>query len=184
MSKTNYYLSAAVIANEYVKKKMTIGASNKLRIDFLKAWQCSGSLVNTGEMRKYVDKQMTDAINNDTQPVHSPLDYNLRFQKIYLEKSAVGAELYGCGNCGEQSAIAFVFLRNQKTFPLDWMEVNNYEHAFVIIGRARGSDATNPITWGNEAVICDPWRDVVATVTSQKTYFANRRPNWLYGEIS
>lgn len=182
MSKAGYYLSAAVIANQYVKSKMTIGASNKLRPDFWRAWKCSGSAVNTGEMRLYVDKQIQSAINSDDSPVASELDFNLKFQKIYLEKSAQGAELYGCGNCGEQSAIAYMYLKQQKTFPLDWMEVNNYQHAFVIIGRAPRSDTRNAATWGDDAIICDPWRDVVATVKSQMTYFASRKPNWIYGE--
>lgn len=183
MSKAGYYLSAAVIANEYVKKKMTIGASNKMRWDFPRAWACSGSLINTGYMREHVDREMRAAINASTETIHSELDYNLKFQKLYLEKSADAAQLYGCGNCGEQSAIAFVYLRRQKTFPLDWMEVNNYQHAFVIIGRAPRSDTRNPATWGDEAVICDPWRDIVETVKSQATYFSTRTPNWIYGEI-
>ncbi len=58
MSKLKYNLSAAVIANQYVKSKMTIGASNKIRPDFLTAWQCSGSLVNTGAMRKQADRDI------------------------------------------------------------------------------------------------------------------------------
>ena len=182
MSKAGYYLSAAVIANEYVKKKMTIGASNKLRWDFPRAWACSGSLINTGSMRKHVDREMRAVINADTETVYSEIDYNMKFQKLYLEKSADAAQLYGCGNCGEQSAIAFVYLRQQKTFPLDWMEVNDYEHAFVIIGRRRGSDPADFRTWGDEAVVCDPWRDVTALVRREATYFSTRKPNWLYGE--
>lgn len=181
MSRAGYNLSAAIIANEYVKKKMTIGASNKLRVDFWKAWKCSGSAINTGEMREYVDQQIQSAVEADTSTA-SDFVNNIKFQRLYLEKSAQGAELYGCGNCGEQSAIAFVYLRRQKTFPLDWMEVNNYQHAFVIIGRAARSDTRNPSTWGDDAVICDPWRDVVASVKSQMTYFATHKPNWIYGE--
>ena len=164
MSKAGYNLSAAVIANEYVKKKMTIGASNKLRPDFWRAWKCSGSLVNTGEMREKVDRDIAEAFA--VEPVSSDLDYRIKAQKIYLEKSA----------------IAFVYLRGQKTFPLDWMEVNDYQHAFVIIGRRRGSDPKNYARWGDDAVICDPWRDVVATVKSEALYFSTRAPNWLYGE--
>jgi hypothetical protein len=182
MSKAGFYLSSAVIANEFVKKKMTIGASNKLRLDFWKAWKCSGSLVNTGEMREHVDREVSAAFDNE--PVSSILDYRIKGQKIYLEKSAEAAQQYGCGNCGEQSAIAFVYLRQLKIFPLDWMEVNDYEHAFVIVGRRRGSDPTDYATWGDEAVVCDPWRDVVATVKSEANYFSTRKPNWLYGEGS
>lgn len=180
MSRAGYNLSAAAIANEYVKTKMTIGASNKLRLDFPRAWACSGSLVNKGEMREYVDKQIEETFAVET--ASSNLDYRIKAQKIYLEKSAEAAELYGCGNCGEQSAIAFVYLRQQKTFPLDWMEVDDFKHAFVIIGRARGSDIKNFNTWGGDAVICDPWRDVVATVKNESVYFTKHTPNWLYGE--
>ncbi len=180
MSKAGWFLSSAVIANEYVKKKMTIGASNKLRVDFWKAWQCSGSLVNTGEMREKVERDVQEEFASETASTN--LDYRLKAQRIYLEKSAEAAQAYSCGNCGEQSAIAFVYLRQQKIFPLDWMEVDGYKHAFVIIGRNRGSDTTNYATWGDDAVICDPWRDCVATVKSQASYFATRKPNWIYGE--
>jgi hypothetical protein len=182
MSKAGYNLSAAVIANKYVKSVMTIGASNKLRWDFPRAWACSGSLINTGAMRKKVDRDLAAAFAKE--PDSYELYANIRAQQIVLEKSADAATLYGCGNCGEQSAIAFVYLRGQKTFPLDWMEVNDYEHAFVIIGRRRGSETTNYLTWGDDAVVCDPWRDVVATVRSEATYFSTRKPNWLYGESS
>jgi hypothetical protein len=182
MSKSNYYLSAAVIANQYVKSKMTIGASNKPRLDFWRASKCAGSMINKGEMREYVDQQIKAAVDADTSTA-TDFENIVKFQRLYLEKSAVGGELYGCGNCGEQSAIAFMFLKKQNTFPLDWMHVNDYEHAFVIIGRQRGSSASNPLTWGEVAVICDPWRDVVATVKSQANYFSTRTPVWMYGEI-
>lgn len=182
MSKTNFYLSSAIIANEFVKKKMTIGASNKLRWDFLTAWQCSGSLVNTGEMRKKVDRDVATTLTTETYI--GEVDGGIKLQKIIMEKSADAAMQFGCGNCGEQSAIAFVYLRQQKILPLDWMQVNDYEHAFVVIGRQRGSDSRDFRTWGDEAVVCDPWRDVVGTVKSEARYFASRKPNWLYGEIA
>jgi len=182
MSKAGFYLSSAVIANEFVKKKMTIGASNKLRPDFWKAWKCSGSLIQTGEMREKVDRDVAAAFEAET--VTTNLEYRIKAQRIYLEKSAEAAQQYGCGNCGEQSAIAFVYLRQLKIFPLDWMEVDGYKHAFVILGRRRGSDTANYLTWGNEAVVCDPWRDVVATVQSEATYFSTHKPNWIYGESS
>jgi hypothetical protein len=183
MSKLKYNLSAAQIANQYVKSKMTIGASNKMRWDFPVAWQCSGSLINKGAMREQVDIDVLAASKAAPKP-KTRLQLTYQAQRIILEKSAAAAEQFGCGNCGEQSAIAFVYLRRQKTFPLDWMEVNDYEHAFVIIGRKRGSDTTDARTWGDEAVICDPWRDVVATVRSEANYFSTRKPNWIYAEIA
>lgn len=64
------------------------------------------------------------------------------------------------------------------------MEVDDFKHAFVIIGRKPGSDTTNYATWGDDAVICDPWRDIVAAVKSESNYFSSRKPNWIYGEAS
>jgi hypothetical protein len=165
-----------------LKKQMTIGASNKLRPDFFRAWQCAGSLVNTGEMRKQVDRDVEEAFSKETATTN--FEYRIKAQKIYMEKSAAAAKKFGCGNCGEQSAIAFVFLREQKIFPIDWMEVDGYKHAFVIIGRAKVSNSLDFSTWGDEAVICDPWRNVVATVQSEREYFQTRQPNWIYGEAS
>lgn len=85
MSKAGWYLSSAIIANEYVKKKMTIGASNKLRVDFWRAWQCSGSLVNTGEMREKVDRDVAAAFETETYTTN--LDFRYKAQRIYLEKA-------------------------------------------------------------------------------------------------
>ncbi len=181
MSKLKYNLSAAIVANQYVKTKMIIGASNKLRPDFLPAWQCSGSLVNTGYMREQIDRDVKTAFNTATYTTN--IDGMYKAQRIILEKTASAAEAHGCGNCGEQSAIAFVFLRKQKTFPLDWMEVDGYAHAFVIIGRKRGSAPATYLTWGDEAVVCDPGRDITAAVRSEAAYFSTRKPNWIYGEI-
>ena len=183
MSKLKYNLSAAVIANQYVKSKMTIGASNKLRVDFPRAWACSGSAINIGAMRKQTDRDLIAAAG--TLPkTNNPMLQEHQKQHLILEKTVANAEAYGCGNCGEQSAIAFAFLRRQKTFPLDWMEVDDYKHAFVIIGRRRGSDTTDYRTWGDEAVVCDPWRGVVASVRSEAAYFSAHKPNWIYSEFS
>jgi hypothetical protein len=34
----------------------------------------------------------------------------------------------------------------------------SYDHVWVVIGRANGSDLTNLRTWGPDAVWCDPWQ--------------------------
>ena len=82
MSKTAYYLSAAHIANQYVKSKMTIGASNKMRWDFPRAWACSGSLINTGEMRKYVEREVNKQFEVEPRESDSILEYRIKAQKL------------------------------------------------------------------------------------------------------
>ncbi len=61
-----------------------------------------------------------------------------------------------CGNCGEFSAAAFMYLYDRNIRPLDWCGLKDADHAFVIIGRNAG-DASDYTSWGNTAAICDPW---------------------------
>ena len=34
---------------------------------------------------------------------------------------------------------------------------HNGDHAFVVLGRAKFSDINDMSTWGEQAVVCDPW---------------------------
>lgn len=62
-----------------------------------------------------------------------------------------------CGNCGEFSVLAFMYLYDKGVRPLDWMSLVGGDHAFVLIGRQSKSDANNVLTWGKNAAVCDPW---------------------------
>jgi len=77
-----------------------------------------------------------------------------------------GALAEGAGNCGEQSILAFVFLKKKGVYPLElisgrtertYYDGRPSDHGFVVIGRALNSQLTAPETWGDEAVVCDPW---------------------------
>jgi len=73
-----------------------------------------------------------------------------------IEITAYVAGLSKCGNCEEHTAVAFIYLRDHKVRPIDFM-LKGAKHAFVVVGRAKGSKAADPTTWGPEAVVCDPW---------------------------
>jgi hypothetical protein len=172
---SNFHLSSARAAVDYVKKNITMGASNKLSDMF-------GTLTVvkfcTNEMRDKVDQEL--ASYADANYVNN---YNeAEFHKRYLKANASWSKLYGCGNCGEQSALAFTFLENQQIFPLDWVCTENWSHAFVIINRAKGSDLSNYQTWGSAAVICDPWSDYAGYASKNRKYF-NLRLKWLYSRV-
>lgn len=86
----------------------------------------------------------------------------------YLRELARVAGKNGCGNCGEQSAMAFVYLLNGETRPIDWMclEKGDHwfkfmegDHAFVVVGRSAFSNDDDPATWGPEAIVCDAWHE-------------------------
>jgi len=66
------------------------------------------------------------------------------------------AKVNQCGNCGEFSALAFMYLYDLGVGPLDWMSLVGGDHAFVVIGRVDG-DANQVGRWGANASVCDPW---------------------------
>ena len=69
------------------------------------------------------------------------------------------ARTRGNGNCMEQSAIAFGYLYQKGVKPVDYMmfEADGWDHGWLVIGRAEGSDPADLGTWGPDAVWCDPW---------------------------
>lgn len=66
------------------------------------------------------------------------------------------AKTAGVGNCGEVSAIAFIYLHDSQVRPLDWISVQNGDHNFVLIGRDMQNTAIQS-TWGKRCALCDPW---------------------------
>lgn len=94
----------------------------------------------------------------------------------YIWKDAARAIKHGCGNCGEHAAVAFMFLHAQKIRPIDFMALPKpRDHNFVIIGRASNSDPKDYLTWGDEAVVCDPW--------DKKAFIAKEIPAKLHGGL-
>jgi len=65
------------------------------------------------------------------------------------------AMMAGCGNCQEESIVAFLYLHDMK------VRVHRIsalpDHAFVVVGMAAGATFDDYRTWGSDAVICDPW---------------------------
>lgn len=67
----------------------------------------------------------------------------------------------GCGHCGEMSAVAFRFLYDRRVTPIDYVQATNFDHAFVVVGRAIRDDVPeaqqmDPAQWGPAAAVCDP----------------------------
>lgn len=79
-----------------------------------------------------------------------------------MRETAKAARRHGCGNCAEMSAIAFLYLYDQGIkVRLDRMAIQDGDHMFVLLDRAKGSDPTKPETWGARCAIADPWKGVV-----------------------
>ena len=146
-------LSRARLAVDRVRSKMTVGAANK----FGDIARSLGSALLCVPASRSVD------IAVPRGPVPA-----------WLREAAAKADHVGCGNCGEQAALAFMDLHSRfHTRPLDYMARTNADHAFVVIGRARGSRIDDHTTWGDDAVVCDPW--------DNKAYAAREIPTKMYG---
>lgn len=90
----------------------------------------------------------------------------------------------GCGNCGEQAAIAFIMLVDKKKEPIDYMFCagEGDDHAFVVIGRREGSDVRkyNKQTWGDDALVCDPWMGLAYSCSEMQTNLAQQTTTFKY----
>lgn len=83
-----------------------------------------------------------------------------------IRNMASVARFAGCGNCGEQAAVAFMWLLKKKVAPIEYMQRTTVDHAFVVIGRSAGGPPEN---WGEACVICDPWDENAYMAAEAKT---------------
>jgi hypothetical protein len=120
----------------YVRRYMTIGASHKLT-------NVVGSL---GESLICVSKLRSEYAGGAKFA---------NWHDAVAENSRLG-RLHGCGNCGEQSAIAYMFFFNNSMKPIDWITVNRADHQFTLLGCATGAGSYH-WKWGPRCVVVDPW---------------------------
>jgi hypothetical protein len=163
------FRTAAMEAKTYVKTRLYFGASN----DWKFYWDASkGGLPGLAwagvALESHLLLQGTVLFDSRSkgraaEKAGRPyLKGSRRLTQALLDIWAKDGLRYGCGNCGVQSAVAFVRLRDHwKVFPLDWVQVKGGDHGFVVVGRDKKTDPSNPATWNEEAVICDPWRGIV-----------------------
>jgi hypothetical protein len=153
-------LNAAIQTKLYVQKKMDIGASNKFGDNLggltLPVWCVSQT---RDDIARDLKSQAAEIKRTGSDPL-----------KAIVDTWARHARDMGCGNCGEQSALAFVQLRDVwHVSPLDWMQVGGWKHGFVVVGRiAEATNASNVGTWNPEAVVCDPWRGFARAAADAK----------------
>ena len=153
-------LAAGLEAVRFVKGKMRFGARNKPS-DIIRSW---------GESISCVDNLRDEAAATDTRLLKDYANNRKAGIERELEYTAAMAAHMGCGNCNEQAALAFIYLRDKGVFPLDWVNKENVflkfgGHSFVVIGRLSGK--VSPAEWGSDAVICDPHGEETAFPASQ-----------------
>lgn len=176
----NMHWSCARDAVRYVTSKMTYGAMDK-QLDVFSALIFDGIWMRNkvGDMRDKVETETRERIAKESRlPGADARRFGTggdEYWRIRIETEARRAALDGCGNCGEQSSIAFVYLRDlAKVAPLDYLEYLDGDHAFVLIGRAEEAFPQSPGTWGDSVVICNPWDEMVHTREEFMTRYPGR----------
>ena len=148
-NKGTQYYTQGCNAVAYVKSKLRFGPANnplKLQPDLVSQLKAMGALLRT---RDGEDKSLADGFVN-------PAD-SLRVAQAFADN----AERYGGGNCGEHAASAYLWLRRNGVFPIDWIKFTNKDHSFVVIGRSDAGKYTPrdipKQPWFPDAVICDAY---------------------------
>jgi hypothetical protein len=78
---------------------------------------------------------------------------------------AKAAERHGVGNCGENAAVAFLwlYLNRPRIRPLDYCNRRNGNHSFIVIGSPVMPKFGNLEAWWQKGVICDPYNNFAFT---------------------
>jgi hypothetical protein len=111
------------------------------------------------------------------QRLFNPDDQSLpKLERIH--RWAAAAQQSHCGNCGEQTAVAFTFLERDRILrPLDFMYFKPpFDHNYVVIGRIAGSNDSDVSTWGKNAVVCDPWSNKAYPAADLAKHWPGRVP--------
>ena len=199
---SQYYAQAREAYN-FVAGKMTIGAGNKVLsqpggvTDFFDRKKCVSDIrETTGPELEKLDKdsvaQMEDygkkrwgqnadgTFRGDEGERVLYRDSKLReMHGKAIDVNATAGEKAGCGNCEEQSSMVFKFLKDRGVMPLDWMEEGGIfgtgfgNHAFVILGRDKKTDASNIGSWNGEVVWCDPYEGKLGGLSLIRTRFGD-----------
>jgi hypothetical protein len=178
------YMHAARQAIENVRSTFGILAAN--RDSDQAQWAGKGTGTSLDDL---VDTAFLEAEAN--APFKKVRGEEVRDPADVVKAQADAAMKHKAGNCEMQSAVAFEFLK-QFQVPLDIIYLQMYaqnaskptkrllssdienakpDHVFVVIGRPKQTDPSNYLTWGNDAVVCDPW--------ARRAYPAHRLGNEL-----
>ena len=203
-SKKGGYDAVAKKAYDYVKDRMIIGAGNDPWGERGKPNPVTQYLC-VYRMRRETDKDMNpmaDAMVKDFNKRMvakyglSPggktvsavagivkLQHTVMVMETYgksIDIYANNALVFGCGNCMEQSALTFQYLRDRGVRPLDWIAQERVftigikdfgDHQFVIIGRNHKTDVGDISTWNPEVVWCDPYENQMGGLDKIKKRF-------------
>ncbi len=154
----NGYLAEAALAVADVKSKTQLGTYNQIRDTTRQPLMLPFRILMRGAqiLRE----------NQEAGKLPPDASYERKIE-ILAEAGRRGMS----GNCSEMAAIAFLFLRDRGTRPLDYMCFNGKDHAFVILGRPAGSAVGDFQSWAGKSVVCDALRGEAGVATKLEDWW-------------
>ena len=147
----NYLLLRAERAIDYVTNTVRIKTGNR------------AEGINRRQNERHATNQRITASRNFARQQFA--QHNLSTGLHEASMRAQVAEFSNVGNCTEQSAIAFEYLRKHGERRMAWIAFPEHNHMFTVLGLTVqprnvayfriGSGA--PLNWSPGAVVCDPW---------------------------
>jgi hypothetical protein len=163
----NYARDANKYAQSIIKKGNNIQTSFAFSESFEEYQRAICKDVWVAETRTFIQDVIKEKIINDDL-INNPL---LIFFETFLELS----EKFSVGNCNELAfhALAYIINQLQSCVSAEIFRIENGDHLFIVLNRALNSDAKNPNSWGEAAVICDPLADKAYKATHYLTELQN-----------
>jgi hypothetical protein len=183
----------------YVNSRMQIGAPNNLGMKAAKQYlmmdgppmpvvnQIQGAMTTIqGQIAKLIlnnQRKKDDAYYQKL--VNSKMYTSDAVKEMWLAEMAHSSNESWVGNCAEQAALAFIYLRDRNLFPIDYvywgdMVGNIGGHTFAILDRHKNSVIEDPLTWGSNCAICDPHKENLVFPASMVQHYFGEKSFKLY----
>jgi hypothetical protein len=116
--------------------------------------------IGTGELSPGMLDDMGRFLNGQFGIIHSELisKYGDTNGQSNIMAPAIVGRKFSWGNCEAKAALAFIFLGENGVTPIEVMSVGD-DHILLVLGRNQKGKIPDLSTWGETAVVCDPWAD-------------------------
>ena len=123
-------------------------------------------ITNTYDLEKKLQiKKLLTTIRN---PSNKYPGLTLEVDRAIIEfyRTVEDCKKLSVGNCHELSLMALDYVAHHAPHvSAEIYNITGGDHAFLVVGRKKGSNPANPGTWGKDAYISDPWSDMVYPAT-------------------
>lgn len=139
----------AFAANDYARKRVIKGSTQ----------------LENNRLKKMQFKSLQSAMDDLRGLAHLNQPFIVEDILFYKFKQTIKfTTKYSLGNCHELACLALYYILTQfknENIRAEIYDVVGGDHAVLVIGRKENSDPLDPTTWGDDALICDPWSNHV-----------------------